>query len=196
MFRCHSHFLIALSLGIAMLTGCSQGASYSEAQTTSVGGVVVATVAWKAEFERAREETNLQGVKEILSDDTITESELSQLQDEFRECLVPFGVDQISFSPTGNGYEARSLNSQKTATDEDFSLCEARTGYSEVAYLYYGVRNNPENVDPNIQLVQCFKDKGYVPQTYTVEDWQRDNVSGVLPMSSEQFVEALSVCES
>lgn len=170
---------------VLLMAGCSHSSPGDSATLESVESRGdAAAAAWNAEIDKAREESSVDQVKEILEDHKITSAELAHLQDELRECLRPAGVTDVSFSTSEVQYETNTPPGNPAEFVKKMDACEDSVGYSQVAALYFGMLRNPENRDYTPELVDCLVEKGLVPSSYSVDDYRRDLASDRLPFAT------------
>lgn len=100
------------------------------------------------EFQRAYNSTDIQFVKDILADSTITDAEFEEFKQQYASCMDDhgitwtYGLDGVGEQMTGNAGNPNPDDSQiKTATQ----ACSATTGYDQIVPLYaakHGIMHN------------------------------------------------------
>lgn len=127
--------------------------------------------AYHSEFEQAKAGDNSPYVIEMLADDQITDAEFAEAQAMVVSCLKKRGWD-ATWAPNDVG----QLDQLSIATYSDMSVtspdvidCKAQwLGAAE--WLYWSIKNNPNNEDFNGLIAACLVRSGFAPRGFTGKD--------------------------
>jgi hypothetical protein len=165
-------------LAAVCLVGCSSAPSQQ-----STASPLAATGPWADEFRTAYADAKSDFERTVLVDSEITSAEYEQSKNHLRACLADANLT-ITWDDRG-GFE---LGSKRGDYPDDFfersdpvlRQCEMRwTG--AILYLYEQIRRNPLRQDESALQIACLKGGGLIDETYTKEQWRRDNENDSLP---------------
>jgi hypothetical protein len=140
---------------------------------------------YAAEFRAARQQTDIPEILAALDDGVITDAEYQQAVQLTINCLADHG-----YNAEYNGDGGIRIHSGKTtitdadreATNQDFHDCELpRKGVLDL--LYWGVKENPHNLDQSASFLDCLKRFGLIGKDVT-EDQYRALDPNNLPWSA------------
>lgn len=180
----------ALIVAAVCLVGCSASDSNeSKASQLSVTGP------WASDFQVAHANAKSDYERSVLADGEISAAEYEQSKNHLRSCLGDAGLT-ITWDTRG-GFE---LGSQSGSYPDDFfersdpvlQQCESQWAGS-ILYLYEQIRRNPEKRDEDAMQVACLRSSGLIDETYTKEQWRRDNENDALPF--DRRGDAATRCE-
>lgn len=165
----------------ACLAGCS-GAS--EPQPSS--SLLAVTGPWASEFQTAYANSKSDYERSVLADGEITATEYEQSRNHVRSCLADSGL-----TITWNARGGFALGSKSGEYPDDFferndpilQQCESKwAGW--IPFLYEQVRRNPQKQDEAALQIACLKNAGLIDDTYTKDQWRKDNENDSLPFDA------------
>lgn len=196
------HLAICIST-LVVLVGCSSNdsgidAPHPESPTPDNSANELASVGsgldgpWANVFQDAIDRTESEKAKAVLADGIITAAERNEIQEDFRQCGKPLGIDGVHFHPNRGSViafsedlfadESESQEAQFERANEYQALCEKESGVTIIEELYFRAGSNPDNVDTSEAIFQCLKKEGVVADSYTFEDYKLDARTGNFPL--------------
>jgi hypothetical protein len=167
---------------IFAVSGCAAESADPISSETS-GSIAEAsgfTGPWKSEFTRYYNGTTSALAKSILADEQITEAEVAEINNVFRECLEGAGFVRVEIGE----YGTLSVGNPPGASEEERAElrkreggCEASTGWDRVIPLFVDIRGNPDKGDNSGAIASCLVRAGLRPTNYTVEDFREEYVN-------------------
>lgn len=157
------------------------------------------------EFEAARNATENELQLQILADDQITAEEYERVVVAFLACMEDQGytitlepdplnpaLPYFVWSPSP-GTPAALTADQGGAYEDTFDDC-SREWKTQVEMLYGSIIANPENKPWDEMYHQCLTERGVLPGSVTLEDFQIAEATGVWPDGVNIFSDEFAVC--
>lgn len=149
---------------------------------------------WAEEFRVAYQNTQSDGQREYLADESVSDAEKQAVTEEFRACLRQQGVSFGDFNADGSfdfglppsGGPERA----QTIADE----CAQRTGVDTVISMFYHTRSNPMHVDQSKEIVACLLRARVVPAGYSVEQYRAGQFSEQVVVDPGEASAAMQRC--
>ncbi len=177
--------LTAIAVGalLGLVMGCTQqnGADQFSSQGLSPE--------WKAELEEAAElatsDFERDAIRRALSTGSIADTDYLAAIELYTDCMKSKGYDIKQISQPGTIIKQFKLshNFSEEQYKADNQACNDGNGL--VSAIYTAMLQNPENHDPIQKALECAKEKGVLPDTFS-----RDELS--LLLGEENFSDQLS----
>jgi hypothetical protein len=146
---------------------------------------------WAGEFALARESATSDLERRILADDTVTDTELSAIQDQFVDCAAVLGFPVSDFTDRGGfSVDPGDRDDVFEQPDGAYKACEA--SWDRVSQLYFQPRRNPEHVDEATLMANCLVRSGQQNASFTADDFIDGMKNERLDVQSAQFVACAS----
>lgn len=172
---------IAVIVAVACLVGCSASDPPDE-----VVDSLSLTGPWASDFQVAHANAKSDYERGVLEDGEVSSSEYEESKNHLRSCVGDAGYT-ITWDERG-GFELGSKNGEYPddffeRSDPLLQVCESKWAGS-ILYLYEQIRRNPKKTDESTLQVTCLRDAGLVDETYTKDQWRRDNEKGTFPFDA------------
>jgi len=124
---------------------------------------------WESWIEEARRSATTDFEREVLADGKVTDAELGEAFSRFTECMAAqgFTVEQTDYKGVYSGFFVAANGKDP---DKAVTACDKGTMLL-IEPLYHGMKNNPTGDDSSSRELDCLKERGLVPETFTVEDY-------------------------
>ncbi|MCS4277848.1 hypothetical protein M2390_003063 [Mycetocola sp. BIGb0189] len=166
---------------ILSATGCTTGNPPDTARSSSA--IPEFSGPWADGFRSGYENARSEIERKILATGTITEQQLVESREPLVTCLASRDVT-ISFDSTGGSTLTSTRTSQSSPErTQIYNECVDKTG-TEVDFLYWQMKRNPDNLDEFTIVAQCLVDKKKVDPGYGATDYRRDFDSHSFPFSA------------
>lgn len=138
-------------------------------------------------------------MKAILSDNVISADELNELQRRVVGCYADFGLVYVDL---GEGQSQIGTASGRPMGPDSTSKADAQCQdlnyqFNVLATTYYQSIRNPDHADLTPYIVQCLQEHGIVGQTYTADDYRRDQKTQTGPVFGKDAFDAQThACQS
>ncbi|MDR1450699.1 MAG: hypothetical protein LBI84_10995 [Propionibacteriaceae bacterium] len=162
--------LACLLSGLAILAACSDDSTPSSP--------------YAADFEAARQRATTEQVREILTDDQVTQAEYEEVLQWKAACLL--GAGALVARVEGDGLVVQwpdPVNDDLGHVITWGRKCSEETG--DVELLYGAMKSNPDKEDVNALTVACLQSFGFVGADFTVEELESALLSDQVPWDPE-----------
>lgn len=137
---------------------------------------------YAAEYREAYRTLRSEDGRAIIADENITEAEYAEMVSAYGACLESFGIRFRGYNPDFSHDYDLPEGERHEDGENRLNECAARTGEREINYLYSSALKNPDHLDRGTLEVACFIREGLVSPDYTVNQWQKDNISREFPI--------------
>lgn len=158
-------------LAALLLTGCT---SVDRSAEPPADDAPPFTGPYSKELETAWKDSTSEFLHAALEDETISDSEWSELGTEMGDCTAEHGIEFQGFSNDG-GYSTGPSDLSRKGQDEILDECEKSTGTYWIIGLRQSMTTNPENIPVEVIMTDCLVRNGAVDADYTKEQFLRDN---------------------
>ncbi|WP_156027478.1 hypothetical protein [Mycetocola saprophilus] len=162
-------------------TGCMTGNPSEASQRGSA--VPEFSGPWADGFRSGYENATSEIERKILATGKITEQQLVESREPLITCLASRDVT-ITFDSTGGSTLTSKRAPQPSAErTRIYNECVDSTG-TEVDFLYWQMKRNPDNLDEFTIVAKCLVDKKKVDPGYRAKDYGRDFSANAFPFSA------------
>lgn len=152
----HNYSRLLTLSALVVLAGCGVAKSESAAGP------------YAALFVQAREAATSQFERDVLADDKVTRAEYEEAVQRFVSCVEDLGA-QVTLQDQ-DGYYIYAIGANTAAYDEAAVVCAPGTK-ALIEGLYVDTLTNPDNVDFDELIAQCFVEVGLVEAPFTGRDF-------------------------
>ncbi len=173
---CFLKFKWLFIIGVFSLVGCSE--------------VPEQKIPYIAEFEQAKQDAKTDFERDVLADNKVTDAEYDEAFNFFSSCLAGHGYEFLLDPENSGGYRINvgiepkdpTAAQEKAAIDEEnINRCDEDT-LGSIPWLYFAVRNNPDNENEFQWIADCLVRAEIRQQGYTAEQYFKD-------LESQEFAE-------
>lgn len=154
----------------------------------SCSGAEPDSSSWESWIEQARDHASTDFELEVLADGKVTDAEFGEAFTRFADCMATkgFEVEQTDYKGAYSGFSipANGKDLDAAVADEAVRACEQGTTLF-IEQLYLSMKSNPSGDESSSREFDCLRERGIVPEEFTIDDYYLHSEQGTLPYDTD-----------
>lgn len=149
----------------------------------SCSGAEPDSSSWESWIEQARDHASTDFELEVLADGKVTDAEFGETFVRFADCMATegFEVERTDYKGVYSGFFV-----SENGKDPEEAVRSCEKGTTEfIDLLYIGMKNNPTGDESASPEFDCLRERGIVPEDFTIDDYHLHSEQGTLPYDTD-----------